>query len=182
MIQRALQVCLLLAATTARGLAEVTGAVFYTFIIEAAHPLAVALKKAGTTYFEEVKAAGKGHSLGPPFIHLFKEMIQWLADNDEIHEVAAEVLNTFWDNVVLEVPLMQLVDDISWLSFRRAFKKKGEKQMMKLVIRFPQSEMEVEQVVVKSLVKVGAERKHGPPPKNGLERDVRRMIEALQKQ
>ncbi|CAK0841260.1 unnamed protein product [Prorocentrum cordatum] len=183
-LERMMKVLAALALTQAAELRDLIAAVYFTFLIPSDASIAVAMKKAGQDYHAQAKllksGGGGGHDiLGPPFLHVFKALLQ------AAHEVAGltgqhrEMIAEFWANRVLKEELFALAEQIRHCRIRDTRKKENAKDMMRITICFSSQWKDLEVAVVSAIKKENGVLKIGPPPRGPLEREASKLLDEL---
>ncbi|CAK0906940.1 unnamed protein product, partial [Prorocentrum cordatum] len=163
LLERMIKVLAALALTQEAELREQIAAVYHTFLIPAASPIASAMKRAGQEYHahaKQLKANGGqdggcgGHDiLGPPFLHVFKALVKAAHETADLNQTHCETIEAFWTNQVLKEDLHSLAEQIRLGRIKAA---------------------------VCSAIKTGnGVKKIGPPPRGPLARDASKLLEEL---
>ena len=109
-----------LSLSSAQGLREVTGSLFVTMIAEEHNPVVDKMLRAGKEYFEKVQEAGPDHGLGPPFLHVWKAMLEailWEAAS--MPEAEAKIIHAYWTEVLCKTRLEELTDQVRFCQAKK---------------------------------------------------------------
>lgn len=161
------------------------------------------MKEAGSRYYEEVKD-NPGHSLGPPFLHVWLALIQHLCMHmpQDMSAGVAAALRGFWDDRVTKVPRESLEKEVRYcrLKINGAPKAKnnGDGASQSSQSRAVVGKARVQYVLShkaphpaagegaslqgaleESVRLLGGRRLVDAPPKGPLEREVARLVEAM---
>eukprot|EP00959_Pyramimonas_sp_CCMP1952_P200273 4188701-Pyramimonas_sp.AAC.1 len=90
---------------------------------------------AGVDYHKTVKATkGTDQStlLGPPFLHVFKAMVQASYGVEAIGEQHRSVIKKFWDDVIMKQSLESVAEMIRHCRCRSTKKKEGSTEFVRV--------------------------------------------------
>ncbi|CAK0805772.1 unnamed protein product, partial [Prorocentrum cordatum] len=164
-------------------LRDLIAAVYHTFLIPAASPIASAMKRAGQEYHAHAKqlkanggqdGSGGGHDiLGPPFLHVFKALVKAAHETEDPNQTA------FWTNQVLKEELHSLAEQIRHCRSKDTRKKENAGEMMRITICFSNDWRDLEAAVCSAIKKENGVKKIGPPPRGPLAREASKLLEEL---
>eukprot|EP00959_Pyramimonas_sp_CCMP1952_P102708 2148086-Pyramimonas_sp.AAC.1 len=86
-----------LCLNNSRDMADLIGACYSCFILAAAHPLVLAVLAAGKQYYESCKEAGRDHTYGPPWTHMWLALLTALLEHPETPETSKKALKVYWE-------------------------------------------------------------------------------------
>ena len=112
---RLVEVLATLSLVNAAELRELTAAVFKTYLVPCAEPVAEAMAEAGRFYREaagaikdglEAERAESHEQLGPPFVHVWVAFLRSLAATKGLVPEHVATVKTYWEgNVVMSFPV-----------------------------------------------------------------------------
>lgn len=185
-ILAAVMLLLRVSATNMQALREITGSVYRTFLIAASNPIAKCMLDGGSKYHQKTldikdtykeDAAQKRkelENLGPPFVHIWVDLLEHLIESEKTPQPSKAVLKTYWGERVLQAPLMELCDEVRICMIR----KTHSTDTQKIHLRF--EDREVEKAVISAISHGGGSLKHGPAPKSAMEREVQQLLDAME--
>lgn len=163
-----------LSVATATDLREVQGIAYRTYLLPAQHALVAAMQAAGKAYHEEAARDPRGHSLGPPHIHVWLALVRCLLSPDMRKQLSEEVvakLENYWQSQVVGRPREQVEFQVRHCRLKPAYKEIQFK--LTLATDFP----ELADLLHTALGQAGATVKGGAAPAGPLEREARQLLQ-----
>lgn len=167
------QIMMKLSLNNAQNVREHSSALFDLVIIDSTCEPIIAMKDAGRQYALACRKAGKDHTYGPPFLHLFNALLTSLctlankigqANHGKISPYA-EIFGDFETN--------EACDILKTCKLDRAFSS----SVVKLYLCFPSCPIRKE--VLAALEQLGGKRKFGRAPIGAMESELQSWLEAF---
>ena len=185
-----------LVLVNAREVASLCGTKYVTYLLPPDSSIAAAGLEANKAYDAKVQKlkADKEQddtvdtgSLGPPHLHVWTAVVLALAQTEQSVERRTDY-KRYWDEVIMQLPVLQLGEHIRYFRIRAPKGKEKEakkkKPMVKLVYAFNVEGSPFTNLMPIFKASVDApkgDRKVGPAPRGSLERDAQRLLIKFQK-
>ncbi|CAK0891348.1 unnamed protein product [Prorocentrum cordatum] len=153
-----------LALTQVAEVRDLIGASHCAAILDADHAIAMAMAQAGKgchAAAEDLKGDPKGEAdlLGPPFLRVFKELVRAARGLATVGEDRESVLGMFWEEVILQKPLMEVVEQARHCRCRLTRRKKDVSNKVRIALCSCSQWMELERAALSALRVSSAECK-----------------------
>ena len=132
------------------------------------------LQAVGKAYFEKAQADKHGHGQGPPYLHLFVQLIKWVASSKKGTEDHNNIIAEYWNSRVCQVPRDELAADVLHCRLRPTWKK----EVFKFQIAISPSQPLLKAAVELAIIREGGTLKLGGAPAGNAERSVAKLLEA----
>jgi hypothetical protein len=177
LLKELVKVLAALSIANARDMRELTGTIFHCFIFPEQHGLVKAMVETGKKYHEKIKDNKKNHNEGPPFLHVWVAVINYLAKDQEgkLKESDKQILVQYWNEAVKK-PREDLELEIKHCRAKPTYDKK----FYKISFAVACTGGDFEKALLSSMETLGGIKKIGPPPAGHLEREAQRLLERMQ--
>ena len=168
-------------------LRQVTGSLWLAFLSEAEAEVTAGALEEGTAYNAAVKEEGKGHKRGSPHVHIAMRVLEEMckAISAEEHPVLSQNLLAA-KRIYVDEPGAGAYDKVAEVFLHMRVKKAvrnkdGESQKaiwtfaissLAIIPRGGEAGIPLQTVMIEACTVLGMERKHGPPPRSALERQL----------
>jgi len=184
-LQEIVKVLLLLSLQSSQLIRELTGTVWNTFLMEEDSPQTKAFLAAGKHYSEQVKGTKGEHNLGPPYLHVWKDLVGSLKKDSRVQELGKTLLQEYGGSHLLQKSLEEVAASVKYCRLKKAYPQKDKPKTYKLHLAVARIELRtetgsvelLESVVIRALLACGAKRKLGSPPAGQLERPAQQLLD-----
>lgn len=125
-----------------------------------------------------VKAQGRDHQYGPPYLHLYYALIEYMEGVTEMEMSDKSLIASYLDDHLGEVDMLALADDMKYCKVSKTYKK--DVCRFQFAITEHQPYTGLERAIHRALALEKGTRQLGAAPRIALERDAQKIIDKLQ--
>ena len=157
---------------------------YYTLFIQVEHPLHKVLENTQMAYLTAVEAEGKEHKRGPPGLHRFMAIVEYIkaAEVKDNLKPIQDAVNQF-EADMYSLPLEDVMDKIGLCKLVKAYDV-GQKKLLFVgggIITVAHKTTTIRSAVSRLLTSLGLVRKQGVAPAGFLERELVKQLELAKK-
>eukprot|EP00929_Paragymnodinium_shiwhaense_P074649 TRINITY_DN38210_c0_g1_i1.p2 TRINITY_DN38210_c0_g1~~TRINITY_DN38210_c0_g1_i1.p2 ORF type:complete len:238 (-),score=89.65 TRINITY_DN38210_c0_g1_i1:700-1413(-) len=183
-LEEIIRVLTQLTLANAADVRELCGVTFQTWLVPAECEFAKVMQEAGKIYNDRAlelkkekdkKAEVNMASLGPPYIHMWAAVAEYLASDKST--AAAGPFQEYWELIKKSAKPEDIAEDVRMFRCRKPGKDSRVKDKVK--VQFAILNSGLEKAVMACLKAAGGERKVGAAPRGYLEREAKALLDAM---
>jgi len=148
---------------------DIESVVIHTFLLPTSSAIATSMKDEQISYETQVRKHGRGHSLGPPHLHLWARLMETLALLSSTAPADQRDLAAENDTINHMENPQQLDEQVHLLRLTKTYKLETKRLLLA-------SHHTITPAVIRALQAAGAQRKSGRAPRGALEDELERWL------